>query len=320
MTRTTLLRNIPNELLCACVRRYRPYRNINVSPIPTGKFNRSFFVDADHEHLVLRIAPPPDTVFLFYERDMMKQEPGLHEIIRNKTNAPVPNILFIDETREIIPSDYLIMERLKGTPMTDALFRDRDRLHRQVGVFLAQVHRITSAKHGYVGPHHPMSPQSTWHEAFLIMWQKLLEDVAKTGHYSPKDVNYMSNLLDKRIDLFRRDGPARLLHMDIWEQNILTDGNDVTGILDWDRALWGDPEIEFAVLDYCGISSPAFWEGYGVPRDTSPEATIRNLFYLLYEIQKYIVIRHGRNKDPARARSYKDQTMRLAEKLLSFEC
>ena len=37
--------------------------------------------------------------------------------------------------------------------------------------------------------------------------------------------------------------------------------NKVTGLIDWDRALYGDPEIEYAVLDVCGISKPAFWEG-----------------------------------------------------------
>ena len=71
----------------------------------------------------------------------------------------------------------------------------------------------------------------------------------------------------------------------------------------------GDPEVEFAVLDYCGISTPAFWEGYGSQRDASPEARIRNFFYLLYELQKYIVIRSGRNKDPAAAQAYKRQVM-----------
>ncbi|OUL36382.1 hypothetical protein BV372_08175 [Nostoc sp. T09] len=59
-----------------------------------------------------------------------------------------------------------------------------------------------------------------------------------------------------------------MLHMDVWFQNILVDSaGNVTGLVDFDRALWGDPEIEFAVLDYCGISEPAFWRGYGRERD-----------------------------------------------------
>lgn len=45
----------------------------------------------------------------------------------------------------------------------------------------------------------------------------------------------------------------------VQQTNILIDNQgSVTGIVDFDRALWGDVEIEFAVLDYCGISEPAF--------------------------------------------------------------
>ena len=100
--------------------------------------------------------------------------------------------------------------------------------------------------------------------------------------------------------------------MDVWHQNILVNSNsEVTGIVDWDRGLWGDPEIEYAVLDYCGISEPAFWEGYGKRRDSSAEARLRQTFYLLYELLKYIVIREGRNNDSPGARRYKEQALTI---------
>jgi fructosamine-3-kinase len=102
--------------------------------------------------------------------------------------------------------------------------------------------------------------------------------------------------------------------MDVWSQNILVDAaGTVTGLVDWDRALWGDPEIEFAVLDYCGVSVPEFWEGYGQRRETSASARIRQVFYLLYEIQKYIVIRHWRSRDPHAAARYRDQVLAIVE-------
>ena len=126
----------------------------------------------------------------------------------------------------------------------------------------------------------------------------------------------MRQLLPAYRSCFDRSVPASLLHMDVWHQNILvnTQGT-VTGLVDLDRALWGDPEIEFAVLDYCGISEPAFWEGYGRSRNTLPEALVRARFYLLYEVQKYIVIRLLRRDDPAGARRYKEQSFALARPL-----
>jgi fructosamine-3-kinase len=105
--------------------------------------------------------------------------------------------------------------------------------------------------------------------------------------------------------------------MDIWSQNILIDQTgDVTGLVDFDRALWGDVEIEFAVLDYCGISEPAFWEGYNLPRDETSPAMIRRQFYLLYEVQKYMPIRVWRRHNPVAAEQYKQHSFALAMQFL----
>jgi hypothetical protein len=52
-----------------------------------------------------------------------------------------------------------------------------------------------------------------------------------------------------------------------------------------------------------------------MPRNTSGAAMIRRIFYLLYELQKYIVIRHGRNNDPAGAKRYRDHSLALAAQI-----
>jgi len=294
------------------IRRHRPdlAGEIRCELIRTGKFNDSYFVDAVSEELVLRIAPPRGAVFVFYEREMMRQEPELHELLLARTSVPVPRILAFDDTHELIDRDFLIMERLPGQPLTSARGVSEDKVFRQVGAMLAEAHAVTAERYGYLGAHRPMAPQATWAEAFTDMWRRLLADVAAVGHYSDADRRVLEELLAQHIGLFEHSVAASLLHMDVWHQNILVgDDGAVTGLVDWDRALWGDPEIEFAVLDYCGVSTPAFWEGYGKARDESPEARVRNVFYLLYEIQKYIVIRHGRGNDPRAARGYKQQVM-----------
>ena len=281
-------------------------------PVPTGKFNTSYWVTADGEEYVLRIAPPRDSVFLFYERDMMRQEPGIHALLLEKTSVPVAPIIGFDDTGELIGRDYLIMRRLPGKPLTEVAWTDRDSVFRQVGEYLAQAHALHREQYGYLGEHHPMKPRRRWVDAFHVMWNNLIDDIDRTGLYEEEDSNHMRHLLDHHIRVFDRPVASSLLHMDIWSQNILVDGEaKVTGIVDWDRALWGDPEIEFAVLDYCGVSEPAFWEGYGAERDLSPEARTRQVFYFLYELQKYIVIRHGRNNDTESARAYKGQVIEI---------
>ncbi len=293
-----------------------PSDQLVVERTASGHFNTSYYIRGHGIDWVIRIAPHDSTVFLFYERKMMKQEPVIHDLLRHKTNVPVPMVIALDESRSVIDRDFIIMERLPGQAWSETPPPDPDSVLRELGSCLAQVHAITANSYGYLGPHRPMDPQPSWFEAFRVMWRMLLADVASTGHYSAEEAARLAKLLEKHYGAFMHDPPASLLHMDIWMQNILVDSQGrLTGLIDWDRALWGDPEIEFAVLDYCGISEPTFWEGYGAQRDMSESAQIRRIFYLLYEIQKYIVIRHGRDGSPDSARTFKQQTFRLAARL-----
>ena len=303
--------------LISLVRRALPASGepIAFERIPTGKFNTSFYVHMPDAELVLRIAPARDEVFLFYERDMMRQEPPIHALLLERTSVPVAPILVYDDSHELIDRDYMLMQRLPGVPMSEAEGADMNAVLRQVGQCLAQVHALSADQYGYLGAHHPMPPRATWVQAFEIMWNLLIDDVVAAGHYDAHESEVMRQLLQVCHKFFERPVQASLLHMDIWGQNILVDAaGRVCGLVDWDRALWGDPEIEFAVLDYCGISQPAFWEGYGRTRDRSPEAEVRRVFYLLYELQKYIVIEQGRRNNASAARRYKSQVMQIVRK------
>ncbi|MCP5114080.1 MAG: phosphotransferase [bacterium] len=311
--------SIPAETLTRLVRHHLPAADDEpiFEPIHTGKFNTSYWVGLNGHQLVLRIAPPRDAVFVFYERDMMRQEPELHERLLSSTGVPVAKILVHDRSGELIDRDFLLMERLPGRSWAEMDWVSEDRVLRQVGEHMAEVHQLHDDHHGYLGAHQPMEPQARWVDAFAVMWGKMIDDIVGVGYYDSDESTLMRRLLDSKLKLFDRPVTASLLHMDVWRQNILVDSEgNVTGLVDWDRALWGDPEIEYAVLDYCGISEPAFWEGYGQPRDDSPEARIRQLFYLLYELQKYIVIRHGRNHDPVSARRYKHQVVEIVNRAL----
>ena len=291
-----------------------------LEPIPTGHFNDSWWVTAGGQQFVLRVAPSDTTPMLFYERDMMRQEPALHALLRDRTSVPVPRVIAFDDSRRVIDRDFLLIERLPGRPLSAVRGVDPAPVLEQVGRCLSDVHAIHATEYGYLGEHRPMPPQSCWADAFILMWSKLIDDIEATGQYNRTQAEAVRGLAGRYRSSFDRPISASLLHMDVWAQNILVDGaGHLCGLLDWDRALWGDVEIEFAVLDYCGISTPAFWRGYGTgedPRRGDEAAAIRRVFYLLYELQKYIVIEHGRRGDPAGAAAYGDQALAIIEQSL----
>jgi aminoglycoside phosphotransferase (APT) family kinase protein len=67
---------------------------IQLRRISTGKFSTSYYVHGGPMPLVLRIAPTNDrSRVLFYEHQMMRQEPTLHALLRKQTDVPLPAIL-----------------------------------------------------------------------------------------------------------------------------------------------------------------------------------------------------------------------------------
>jgi hypothetical protein len=66
-----------------------------IEPIRTGRFNSGYHLSGEPGEFVLRVAPPDDAGFLFYERRMMRQEPEVHQLVREETHVPVAEIIAI---------------------------------------------------------------------------------------------------------------------------------------------------------------------------------------------------------------------------------
>jgi aminoglycoside phosphotransferase (APT) family kinase protein len=283
-----------------------------------GKFSEVFSVTQPlrREEYVLRVAPPDSLRQLFYEVRMMRQEPSIHRRLLAETKVPVPPILAADFTRSQIDRDFLVMPRLPGVPLSEAaLSREgQARALRQWGHWVRQIHGLAApeGQFGYLGEHHCMAPQPSWPMAFAVMYRKLLDDIVDCGIYDRPTADEAMILLEKNLPVFDACPKAHLCHGDLWVTNLLVDTDgEVTGVLDFDRACWGDVEWDLAIAEYCRIAREPFWEGYGVHRDThSGEAAVRRFFYLLYEHQKYIVISMSqRRNSPTGARRYARESL-----------
>ena len=285
---------------------------ISLASVGSGRFSDSWYVSLEDGqaagHYVLRVAPPDDVGFLFYEFRMMRQEPALHRLIRKRTDVPVPRIVAYDFSRRLIDRDWLIMDRLTGEPLLQVSRRlspaQAETILTDLGRHVAALHEITGRLFGYRGRHAPMQPQHSWAAAFQIMWQKLLDDCVATGLYSHKIRQVAIDLFDKYRTVFAERFTPVLCHMDLWAENILVDDGKLTGLIDLDRACWAEPGIDLAVAQYCCLTTDAFWAGYGRQPDQTQAHMIRRWFYMLYEHQKYIVINAARRRDHARAMSY----------------
>ena len=253
----------------------------------------------------------------------MRREAALLKWLRTQTTMPLPDLVVADFEQTLLDRDYLIARAAPGVFYSDIstlTHAQHDHVYFQLGTFLRQLHQITGTQYGYNGACPSMRPQATWQQAFKTMWQNLIQDVVACGLYNDEEAISLITLLDTYSAYFEQDLQPVLLHMGICKENVVVDrrGN-VTGFLSFGTAMWGDPEIDFAVLDCCGIWASAFWEGYGRPRPNDLGSRTRRKFYILYEVQKNIPLAVGRYDDLEEAEQYKQTTMTIATNLASME-
>jgi fructosamine-3-kinase len=280
------------------------FAGCRVCPIGAGHYNDSYYIEADNGKFVLRIAPPDNVPKLFYEVGMMKSEVNIHRLIREHTNVPAPEIVYHDFSRDVIDRDYLVMEYLQGSP---GPFDERE-----LGEYVRQIHAIGSDKFGYPERAAPMG--TSWPDVFHAYVKLILLNCLSCGVIDNSEKEYFLSIYDKQGVVIGDVKPS-LLHLDLWSQNILTVNGKITAILDFDRGLYGDPELEFAVLDTYGYSTPEFFDGYGKPRPVDPEAQVRQKLYIVYELIKYAFIRVARGKSMTTGRSHVEQCKRILQEL-----
>jgi fructosamine-3-kinase len=280
------------------------FEGCRVSPIGAGLYNDSYYIQADIGKFVLRVAPPDSVPKMFYEIDMMRSEVNINRLVREKTDVPVPEIVYHDFSREIVDRDYLVMQYLEGN---SGFFDDRE-----LGGYVRQIHAIESDKFGY--PERVAPTGTNWPDIFQMYVKLILRDCISCGVINKSEHDDFLSIYDKQGGVIGDVKPS-LLHLDLWSQNILTVNGRITAILDFDRGLYGDPELEFAVLNTYGYSTPEFFEGYGKPRPDDSKAQVRQRLYIVYELIKYAFIRVARGKSMPTGRSHVAQCKRILQEL-----
>lgn len=270
----------------------------SVTELTEGTFNTAYRIRrTTGPGLVLKIAPPADTPMLSYERDLMHAEVEFY-----RAAAPlgtIPNLLHADFTHTITDADLLLMTEVPGRSWhslrADLTPADRARLRHDLGRQVAALHRITGPAFGYRrAPGTPLA--SSWPEAVGAMFRILFADADRFAVTLPMSIDALTELVAAQEDLLTGITTPVVVHFDLWPGNILLDSAtgqlEIGGLIDGERAFWGDPVAEFASLALLGDieSDAAFLAGY---RDAGGQiefdATTRRRL-ALYQTYLYLIM------------------------------
>jgi aminoglycoside phosphotransferase (APT) family kinase protein len=174
------------------------------------------------------------------------------------------------------------MTALPGTTMRGVTGPERAGLRRELGGIVATLHEVTGSGFGY--------PQkglvTTWSAAFLSMIDDVLGDADRFAVELPRPAEQLRRLVLDRVELLDEVQTPRLIHFDLWDGNILVEDGRITGLIDGERAMWGDPVAEFVSLTLFESSvDPEFLAGYGSVELSETISLYRLYLYLIMLIE-----------------------------------
>jgi aminoglycoside phosphotransferase (APT) family kinase protein len=250
-----------------------------------GMYNAAYLITlTDGQKLVLKVAPPDHVKVLRYERNIMRAEVETLRLVRANTTVPVPEIFAYDTSRRLLDNDYFLMSFVPGVSLhklrPQLTADEQHAIDRQTGDYLQQINAIAGPRFGYVAQ--PASHRATWRETFAAMLEQVLQDGRDAAVTLPIDYDELAAQLQPVYGALDAVTQPVLVHWDLWDGNIFVDPatKTITGLIDFERALWGDPlmEVNFGAF---GVN-PALVEGYGVDLLVSPNAQIRRTLYNIY--------------------------------------
>ena len=257
-----------------------------------GLFATTFGVTlADGGRVVVKTAPTDTSRLLTYERDLVRAEALVYALGDGRPGLLTPRLLATDFTRTVLAGDVVVASFLPGVPRDRAGFGPVDddaraaRAQRDLGALMARWHAVTGERFGYLVDGSDLVGE-TWPEAFGRIVEALLADAERWDVEVPaKEVRAA---LDAHRGALAEVVTPVLVHHDLWPGNLFVDpeSGELVGVIDPERALWGDPLLDLLGADQAGTDPlPArLLAGYadeaGAVLDvTSPAARTRLALY-----------------------------------------
>lgn len=256
-----------------------PERTVHqITELTEGMFNAAYRIDyADGSASILKIAAATQEGLLSNEINLMQAEVASMRIAREHGLPGVAQVQFSDFSRTRCSGPYFFMEALPGRSMnscreelSDAVQSD---LLREVGRFQRRMADVHGDSFGLLGDTNRFS---TLHGLVTYMFRNVLRDAAARSVSFPVAPEAILALLETDHAAFDEVAVPSFVHWDMWEGNIFVQDGRLSGVIDWERAMWADPLMDDRFRRHS--RHPAFLEGYEQAA-FSPAETRRILWY-----------------------------------------
>ncbi|MBO7448878.1 MAG: aminoglycoside phosphotransferase family protein [Clostridiales bacterium] len=239
----------------------------------------------DGEECILKIAAKDTTGNTSNEIHLMDAEVTAMQLVREHCSFKVADVLAYDRSRNICDGDYFFMEKLPGVNYSFIKEKLSDEINRklaiQIGEISKQLCSITNPQFGFLGDTKRYDHLS---EFVQLMLQNLISDSQKKNVDLGCDVKQLLDEFDNEKHIFKEVSSATLVHWDMWEGNVFVEEDHVSGIIDWERAMWGEPLMDDRFRKHNWNKN--FLEGFG--KNDFTESELKRLRW--YDIILYLTM------------------------------
>ena len=215
----------------------KEFGNINsVVQFKGGQSNPTYKVSTQKKELVLRRKPPGK---LLPSAHAVDREFRVISALEN-TDVPVPKTFGLCNDREVIGTEFYIMEYLDGAIYWDLLLEklepdDRRKIYVNKNKVISALHTVNFddvglSDYGKSGDY-VARQVSRWTKQYIASETKNIESMNKLIEWLPKNIP--------------ANDQTSIVHGDFRLDNIVFSQNDILGVLDWELSTLGHPIADF---------------------------------------------------------------------------
>lgn len=199
---------------------------------------------ADGRTAIVKVAPPA-TAGLAHERELLRTEAFAIGALA-AADAPQPRLL---AELALDGREAIVISELPGAQGDDGI------PPREIGRVLAALHLAgaaqasaapTSAAPVFGYPFRAELQAPSARSAYLVLVDAVLDDARRYGVGLPIEPAALRARLAAASVAFDAVAQPTLVHFDLWNGNLLVDGDRITGVIDHERAMWADPTADLA--------------------------------------------------------------------------
>jgi aminoglycoside phosphotransferase (APT) family kinase protein len=255
-----------------------------VTELKDGWFNAAYSIQlANGRSVILKIAPPQDAEVMLYEQNIMATEVAAMRLVQQNPAIPVPQIYFFDNARDLCDADYFFMEKMDGDSLAHVKAElpeaTREAVDRQIGQIIREINQFRGTYFGYDG--NPDLRANTWQAAFIKIIESVLADAARKQVSFDFGYDELRAAIHKHAPALEEITTPCLVHWDAWNPNFFVKDGRISGIIDFERALWAEPLMEAQFRPFHGDGITDQMRGYGKISFTFAEEQ-RNHLYTLH--------------------------------------